>query len=233
MKNFKLLIFSLILLTFSSCKVTKIIKGLYSLNTKKISLTEKHFGDKTILFIGIHHAGRNVYYQNLSDTIAYYKENDFIVYYEKVKSKETNYDSLESDIIERKVRKMIGVLPNKAFYSYFDSLVNFTMQPPYDSLNIDSSDINADVSLKELIFEYEKVNSEITLTEIDTIAFDAYYCEKAMKGVDKIIIDFRNKHIAKTVYLSEHKNIIVLFGVAHRKGFFKELASLYSKNKKN
>jgi len=228
MKKTKILIFSIILVIFSSCGI---IKGLYYFNKKEITLTEKHFADKTIVFVEIHHAGRNVFYQKLSDTIAFYKKNDFVVFYESVKHKASNYDTLEADIIKRKARKIMGMLPSMETYSLFDSLDNFTVQPTFDSLiSIDNNDVNADVSLEELISEYENVYGEIILSEIDTVGFNAEYDGKKMKGVDNIVIDFRNKHIAKTVYSSEHRNIIVLFGVAHRKGFFKELANLYSEN---
>ena len=184
--NIVLIILSAIIIftSFSGCRV---IKGLKFLNTKKIKSTEKHYENKTIIFIEIHHAGRVKFYNKLKDTITYYKENGYIVFYEQVAHRYSDFDSLTNDIIIRKTRKLIGIIPTVKTYELFDSLPNFTAQPPMDSLNIDSTDINADITLIQLVNQYEKIYGEIVLDKVDLeVPLDGEYKRKKLKDLKVI-----------------------------------------------
>lgn len=225
--NIVIIILSTIIIftSFTDCRV---IKGLKYLNTKKIKSTEKHYENKTIIFTEIHHAGRVKFYNKLKDTITYYKESGYIVFYEQVAHRCSDFDSLTNDIIIRKTRKLIGIIPTLKTYELFDSLPNFTAQPPMDSLNIDSTDINADITLIQLINQYEKIYGEIVLDKVDLeVPLDGEYKRKKLKDADKIIVDYRNLKLAEKVYISKYNKIIVIYGEGHRKGFFMYLKKFY------
>ena len=211
--------------SINSCNITK---GLYHLNTKKVKIIHKNYDNKTILFIGNHHAGRIEYYQKLKDTISYYKQNNFIVFYERLKLN-NELDSVVTDSIYRKIRKILGGLPNSDYYSVLDSIKGFMGQPSDDDLNIDTDDYNADISIAQFVNQYENLYGKVLLEKIDfNIPLKEDYNEKKMKGIDNIAIDYRNQQLAKEVYSSKHNKILILYGTAHKKGFFKELDKLYS-----
>ena len=219
------LILSLQLLLFSKCTVIKAVRYLYS---EDIELSEEHFNGKTVAFIGLHHFGKPVFYDTLKSNIELLKNEGYTVFYEQVKLPLDLTDSL-SDINLRKIRKLAGVLPTRDTYQELQEYFpNFIPQPYYDSLGIDSLDINADVSSFDLISKYEELYDEIELNNKDlSIPLDSSYRSMGLKHKMYIILNYRNEELAKTVYNSDLKKILVIYGAEHKDGFYEELRKLY------
>ena len=220
-----ILVLSMQLLFFSNCSVIKAVRYLYSENIKA---SEEQFNDKTVAFIGLHHFGKPVFYDSLKSTILLYKRNAYTVFYEQLRLPLDLSDSL-NDINIRKIRKLAGVLPTREAYKdlqfYFP---NFIPQPYYDSLGVDSLDVNADVSSFDLISRYEDLYGEIVLNNEDLrIPLDSTFMSYGLKNKMSVILQYRNEELAKTVYNSKINKILVIYGEEHRNGFYEELHKLY------
>ena len=91
---------------------------------------------------------------------------------------------------------------------------------------VDDFDINADVTFKEFVDEYERLYGPQTLSECDlnTHLDSAFTCQPPLKNdVDPVKVDFRNKELVKKLVAAEQQKIVVLFGAYHIKDLEKML----------
>ena len=98
------------------------------------------------------------------------------------------------------------------------------VQPKWKDLGITESDFNADISLKDLITEYEDRYDEVELDNCDmeTSFKNEYNCSKSTKNdLSPIILDFRNQNIVNLIKNSNDKKIVVIYGARHKKGIIK------------
>jgi len=103
---------------------------------------------------------------------------------------------------------------------------NGIVQPENEDIGIDSTDINADITLLDLVHRFEEYYGEVKLDSCDyAIHLDSTYtCGKKLKGnLMPIIVDYRNKQLVEKVIVTELNCIVVLFGLVHIKGMKKLL----------
>jgi len=171
----------IIIFTLTSCATIfnkRIIKKLGVENEK----TELKFIDskeKEIIYIPIHHVGRKEYYNDIAHKVDSLQKLNYIVYYEGV------IDDKEKDSLIRKksllkLRKIMGFFP-QGQKGYLDTTTNVIAgkikykgkyklinQPNYKKLKVDSlTSIRSDVSLTDLITDFEKNYGQIKLDSCD------------------------------------------------------------------
>lgn len=219
-------IFGVIIL-LSGCGLTK---GLLAIKNKDLKPQYYTFNEKSIIFAPLAHFSQVEYYDNLKDSIVSWKKNDYTIFYEGIihKASEMKTDSITADISLRKWRKITrGIGATREDYAELsDVFKNAIVQPEYDELGIDSTDINADITLLDLVSKYEEYYGNIYLDTCDlTTALDSTYeCKTKLKGkLTPIILDYRNVKLAEKLVASEQKNIVVLYGAKHIKGIKKLL----------
>jgi hypothetical protein len=196
-----------------------------------------------IIFIGMHHVGREEFYNDVANKIDSLQKLNYTVFYEGVTNdKET--DSLITVRNFMKLRKLMGILPiehldttknkinGKIKYRGKYKLVN---QLNYSRLKVDSlTSINADISINELITEFEKNNGKIKLDSCDLkikLTDRNYKCKKVKKNIFKefkmeYIGDYREKSLAKIITKSNKNKVLVIYGDAHFWGLYIELKAL-------
>lgn len=183
-------------------------------------------GSKSIKFIPMHHLGKQEFYDDVKEKVTAYKNEGYTVYYELI-STDVKLDSLNKDLLRRKVRKI------KGFSGGFDDAVKGTFmekyvrQPAYTAMGTTSGDKRADVDYVQFINEWERLNGRIILDSVDlnTKFGDSY--EKVSfynrTQYNSIVIDYRNQYLVDMIKSSSEDKILVLYGEGHRKDFSKKL----------
>ncbi len=218
-KYLKIILSIFILVSISSCKVVKSVSEMKKTDAEIYSYA---ISDKEIKYIPMHHLGKKEFYDDVKNKISDFKKNGYIVYYEQISTKFGN-DSLQNDVIRRKVRKI------KGFGGSYDDVTEGTMfekyieQPSYPELGITDSDIRADVDYLQFINEWEKQNGAVTLESIDySTPFDAKY-EKGTfysnQQYKNIVINYRNNYLIDLIKSKADKKILIVYGEGHRKDF--------------
>jgi len=231
-KYFSIIICLLFGTLFHACTF---IKAVRTINQDKVKPKYVSFQDKQLIIVPISHIGEKVFYRSLTDSIKQWKQNDYFIYYEKVKvsPEEMEVDSTIRDTLVRKWRRIQGGM-TASRESHEESLKIFkkkVVQPTWPELGVDSTDVNADVTLREIIYEYEKLYEPIRLNECDweTEIEDDYYCSRRYPhNIKPIILDYRNQHVVTSVQQSPHQKIVVIYGALHVKGIKKLLTSAAS-----
>lgn len=241
----KKLLILLIFLIFTSCATIfnkKIIKKL-GVESEKTELKFIDNREQEIIFIPMHHVGRKQYYDDIANKVDSLQKLNYIVFYEGVT------DNKEKDSLIRKksllkLRKIMGFFPQEQ-KGYLDTTNNIIAgklkykgnyklinQPKYKQLKVDSlTSIRADVSLTELITDFEKNYGQIKLDSCDyrtSFKDKNYKCGKAKRSLRKkfkngYVKEFRNKYLAEKLFKSEEKKIVVMYGDAHYTGLWYEL----------
>ena len=95
----------------------------------------------------------------------------------------------------------------------------------------DTIDYNIDISVEEIVKQYELKYGEIKLTNNDLNLPLNDFCKERLpfSKTKKIILDYRNFVLAKKVEESKYNKIIILYGSLHKKGFYKELKKMNQK----
>ena len=222
----KLLVFSLITLTFSSCKISQ---SLIQLGKKSAKVYDYEKGGKDIKFIPIHHLGKKAFYDDVAKKIKENKANGYSVYYELVSTDFTT-DSLLKDTIRRKVRKLKGFHGTYKDNAEGTFLDKYVMQPDYEDLGTDKNDKRADVDYLQLINQWEKVNGKIILDSIDlNTPFGEEYDNKldySQKQFRNIFVGYRNEHLIKMIEEGLDDKILVVYGAGHRKDFKRKIKDI-------
>jgi hypothetical protein len=242
MKKSIILLISLILTSCSSIFPTHTLKRIGVFDSKS-ELEIIKYKKKKILFIPMHHVGKKEFYDDIANKVDSLQKLDYTVFYESaIDDKET--DSLTTTRNGLKLRKLMGFYPRK----YLDTTTNIIAgkikykgehklvnQPKYSQLKVDNlTSIKADVSLTELINEFEKKYSEIKLDSCDfrfNLENKNYKCKRANKGLRKkfekeYVQDYRNKYLAKQIINSKKNKILVIYGDSHYIGLYRELLLL-------
>ena len=199
--------------------------------------------NQRIIFIGMHHFGKEEFYDDVANKIDSLQKLDYTVFYESVgKHKET--DSLTAIKNFKKLRKLMGFFPseyidtttniidNKIKYKGKHKLIN---QPRYSKLRVDSlTAIKADIDITELILEFEKKNGDIKLDSCDLeteLTNKNYKCKKVNKNLLRefkmeYLRGFREKHLAQVIKKSNKSKVLVIYGDAHFFGLYFEMKDL-------
>ncbi len=216
------LIIILILFSFNSCKI---VTSLRELKKENVDVFSYSINNKEVKFVPMHHIGKKEFYDDLKSKISQFKSKGYRVYYELI-STDLKIDTLQKDIIRRKVRKI------KGFSGTYEAAVSgtnfekYVKQPTYKELGITETDLRADVDYIQFINEWEKINGEIVLDSID---IETDFGEKYEKGnfysnnqYKKIVIDYRNQYLLDMINSNNDDKILVIYGAGHRKDFEKK-----------
>ena len=216
-----------IIILLSGCGLTK---GLQAIKNKDVKPQYYEFEDKSIIFTPLTHFGQKEYYNSLRDSIIHWKKNDYTIFYEGIihKATEMNVDSVTADRLMRKWRKITGGVgaTREDYAELGDVFKNAIVQPENEELGIDSTDVNADITLQDLVGKYEDYYGKINLDSCDlTTSLDSTYaCKTKLKGkLTPVILDYRNVKLVEKIVDAEQKNIVVLYGERHIKGMKKLL----------
>jgi hypothetical protein len=243
MKKFLTLIIVFILTSCNSIMINRGLKrsGVFNLKSELYSIENDQ---KKIFFIPMKHIGRKEFYDDVANKIDSLQKLDYTVFYEGV-----NYgkDSLIRRKNLMKLRKIKGFFPqgNKG---YIDTTTNIIAgkikyngkyklinQPSYGKLKVDSlTSILADVSLAELITDFEKKNEKIILDKCDfsfSLKDENFKCKKVKKSLRKIFdreyaFGYRDKSLAERIAKSEKKKILVIYGSRHFWRLYTELKKI-------
>lgn len=243
-----------IFFTCESCKPYTALRKMNS--EEAVFEQWKNESNKTVVFLPMIHAGKPEFYKNVHQKITSLKNAGYVVFYEGVKSgfisdsalipgtikkyqrypevQTLNVDSLKKLIYVIKLKRMVGISPDSATYANFIKrlpiLKKSVAQPSASYLGVSNSDFNIDVTGNELVDIYEQAFGEITLEQIDFAVplnqpLPRFRILK-QKNIRPIIIDYRNDHLANSIQNSEYDKILVIYGLAHKKGTFNNLKIL-------
>jgi len=238
MKKILILLTFFILTSCGSIFPNRTLKRIGVFDTKSELEIIKNKKQK-IIFLLMHHVGKKEFYDDVAHKIDSLQKLDYTVFYESaIDDKEA--DSLITITNGMKLRKLMGFFPEK----YLDTTTNIIAgkikykgnhklvnQPKYNKLNVDSlTSIKADVSLSELITEFEKKYTEIKLDNCDfrfSLKDKNYKCKRANKSLRKkfekeYIQDYRNKYLAKKIIDSKKNKVLVIYGDSHYIGLYRE-----------
>ncbi|MCP4441978.1 MAG: hypothetical protein GY810_23970 [Aureispira sp.] len=207
----------------------KIIQGLNYITKKEIKPVYYSDSKREAILVPITHFGQKEFYSDLTDSIKHWKRNDYRIYYEIIKKipDEINVDK----VYHRKLRWINGgVIPSRETYAEGEELFENAMaQPKWVDMGITETDLNADVSLKEIIEEYERLYGTINLSECDwstpmDASVDEYECSiKSKNKLSPVTVDYRNEEVVNYVNQNQDKKIVIIYGAAHIKGILKLL----------
>lgn len=220
MKNVFLLL--IIVITITSCQFVSILREVKRTHVKSYSYK---FEDREIIFVPMHHLGWPEFYDDVHRVVNEKKSLGYRVYYEGV-SKEFTQDSILTDIVLRKTRKITGPLLDYTNMKRIGFLKKYTQQPAYSELGISSDDLRADVNFLQLVNEWERIYGEITLDSIELIIpLKSMMFEKTStrKQFNNIVFKYRNDYLISLIRSNEDKKILILYGAMHRKGFKKKI----------
>ncbi len=236
--NFRLqILLPCCILLLSGCSLTKAVGYMLS---KKVKSRYYTYEDKSIVFTPLVHFGQKEFYARLKDSIVDWKNDGYTIFYEQVGGGQDylGLDSISYDRLLRKLRRIDGgVSGTREDYAVLQEVFkNGIPQPEYEDLGIDSTDVNADINLLQLVNQYEITLGKIGLDSCDynTHLDSIYSCYKGVKmsKLDPIIVDYRNEKVIEKVAESESAKIVILFGANHRKGMKNLLKEKQNKNKK-
>jgi len=207
-----------------------LVKGVRAIKNKKVKPQYYTFEDKSIIFTPLTHFGQKEFYDHLKDSIVHWKNNGYTIFYEGVKREPSsmNLDSISVDNLMRKWRKIVGgeQLTREGYAELSEVFKKGIVQPENEELGMDSTDINADITLLDLVSKFEEYYGEVKIDSCDyaTHLDSTYTCSKKLKGnLMPIILDYRNTHLVEKVIDTELYHIVVLYGKVHIKGMKKLL----------
>lgn len=241
----KKLLILLLFSAFTSCTLifpSVALKRTGVFETKS-KLKKINFKEKKILFLGMHHIGRKEFYDDVAKKVDSLQKLGYVVFYERV-ADDKKTDSLIVLKNAMKLRKLMGFSPEK----YLDTTTNIIAgrikyrgkhklmnQPSYTKLKVDKlTAIWGDVSMNELITEFEKEHTEIKLDSCDykfSLRDKNYKCKKIDR--DRLrdfkmgyIADYREKHLVNKIIDSKKNKVLVVYGSGHYLGVWSELYDL-------
>lgn len=211
-------VFLLILFILMSCKQAKQKNAIGMLYEDSIIISSlENCHNKHLYFLGTHHLGTKKYYDSIKSTIDSLHVLGYTLYYEGIFDDTKSKGFLERRMIIKKYAEIMGNLfnisqKNEAIAQKIDSLIS---QPKAEFFINDSIDVNADVSVSQIVEYYEKtygnVNEDITK-------------QKKYKSIrNDIVRNFREKNLAQKIINSKHDRIVILFGSNHKKNLTKLL----------
>jgi len=225
------------LLILNSCTSTKVNLALDYIGAfnDEIKIVKLSNADTEVIFFPMIHIGTEPFYNDIIKKIDSLENLGFYTYCESMSSIPNDSTSL------RKARKLLGFpIPKKGkgYMSVLDSLYKFKLkkklisQPTYKDLGIDSlKGRNVDLTLNQVIDEYERRYGQIILNKCD---YQTAYSEKTVckdkpvskKNRNEIILEYRNKNVINNIISDSHKKIIIMYGANHFIGIKKDLLSL-------
>ena len=245
----KVILFSLNLIILTSCKsyfVNQYFKkvGVFD---NKIKLEKISNAEKEIMFIGMHHIGKEEFYNDVKIKVDSLLKEDYIFFVEGIGSQFTNKTNLTKEDsvilidIAYKFRKALGKnLISKSMNSDYINLFKekgikikekLVKQPSYLEFGLtQKSAINYDLTVEEILEKYEHKYGKITLEACD---YETKYYEKSkcsVKADSKIYDEFitleRNNNVITHILNEKKTKIAIIYGKNHFIGIKDSLQKL-------
>lgn len=192
-------------------------------------------GTKDVQFIPMSHMNKPEKFARIKQIADSLRSKGYVIYYESV-SLESPNNKYHNDTIQRKFRKVVGIIPgdysdkdNDSYNSY--AIKGFIMQTATNTGLDRTRDIHSDLSMDTLIQLYEKERGKIMLKDCDwsTPLSDKYNCQKLNINDQKfILLTLRNRYLAHFVTHSKDKKIVIMYGAEHHKNFEDDLKKIDS-----
>lgn len=195
------------------------------------------WNNKNIVFVPIAHASTPKFYEGVKTVVTDYKAKGYTVFYEQVKRegvKDTSNTTVQTasktvpDTLNLKFRKLVGLEPTRQTYAFLQNFFpDIIPQPEYKDLGITASDLNADVSLEQLVEKYESLYGPVTLNNCDfetKTGTLGYNCGALGNDIEPVILDYRNENVARLVKSAATDKILVIYGAKHIPGIIKLLS---------
>lgn len=186
------------------------------------------WNNKSIVFVPIAHASTPEFYNGVKSVVSDYKAKGYTVFYEQVtRAAKNDKASGKPDTLSLKFRKLIGLEPTRETYAILKNFFpGIIVQPEYKELGITPSDLNADISLEQLVGKYEALYGPVELNNCDFETEEGgigYNCGKLNNDLEPVILDYRNEHVAGLVKSSKADKILIIYGAKHVPGMMKLL----------
>ena len=167
------------------------------------------------------HINKPEFFQKVKQTVDSLRADGYVVFYEGVK--ETGAEE-EIKLYQKKFRRITHYSlmryndeANEVDYKKF-GIKGYVYQNDVDyGINKDT-DINCDLSIKELVDKYEEKFGEVVLTDCDTNTpmGKKYKCSKKdKKGTDYMTLLLRNEKLLNEIENSKSDKIVVVYGAEH------------------
>ncbi|MBS9767021.1 MAG: hypothetical protein KGV44_05720 [Flavobacteriaceae bacterium] len=222
----KLSILLLTTLLLSSCN-SLIVRPLLRKMSKELVVEELKNKQKEVTFVRMVHIARPEFYDQVAKEVKKAKENGAILFYEFI-----DFDTKDT-LTLRKVQKIAGFVASPKNYAKMTKKVlkKGVLEPQDNTkfLNlVNNKDFIVDYTPQRFVKEYEEEFGEIVLTKEDlALSLDEVNKNTVPEeNKERIILDHRNKHLAKEVQQAKSNKIVILYGADHFTGFMKELQKL-------
>lgn len=218
-----ILILPIIALLVSSCANTAL--ALYNAKSPMQRKCVWQKDDRTIIFLQMIHLSKQAYYDEVKEFITQKRKEGYVIYYEGIGSNKELAEQ-QRDTLLRKFRKIYGFnlfagtsyKDNPSYkYNKSDKYVGQTLE----NIGIDPEvDVNADLSLREIITQLE---TKIGVIELDSCDFSTpldkiYQCKRV--ELDKYyrftMGVIREDYVNELLMKSTDKKIILVYGLKHR-----------------
>ena len=229
MKN---LILRLFLMGFASVFLSSctLFQSFRYLKKESVKVINREIRGQEFIFVPVAHFGQKIFYEKLKDSISYWKNADYRIYYEQIETDPSimKVDTLTAKTLKKKLRRINGGFGmTREDYQVFQKIFkNGISQPEWKDLGITASDLNADCNLKDYINQYESLYGLVDLSECDLEVpiSQKYTCHPGLKNdLKPIMLDFRNRNVVDIVKTNKDKKIVLIYGALHIKPIIKLL----------
>ena len=176
-----------------------------------------------VVYLPMIHLGDSTYFESVKKKVDSLRDLHYVIMYEGIKK--GNISAMDSIILNKKFRKVTGFYLTSYTNEKNESLPKSLRNSNYISQSVTNTgidvieDVNIDYSLDSLIYKYEKNIKEIILNECDnkTNLLSEYKCKDTIKHNKYYLINtLRNEKIFNSIDKNKTKNIVILYGKAHR-----------------
>lgn len=224
MKIFRLrIIFALICCAFtlSGCVSTIVMVGRMYPSVgleKRVRLKHPETG-REVVIIGMIDVEKPEFFGEIRQYLDSVKREGYVVFYEGIERYDDDDDPARLDTVRRKLRRVEGTNPDH----YYDKI---SLPKRYELQSIEvlglttDRDFNVDMTIDEMVTEYERRYGEIVLTDYDwqTGLGEKYKRRKSGKqeyssyDMERTI---RDDYITEEALNSPHEKIVLLYGASH------------------
>lgn len=197
----------------------------------KAQIKKIDFLNKDIVFLPMHHLGTKKFYQDVYTKVDSLNKLGYFFYLEKVSADANKKEDL------MKLRKILGMgIPTNGYQKALDLITSrikslkdrLTLQPDYIHWGLNETNSqNVDVTLSDLIRQYETQNGNIILENCDqkvpdiTLNTRCRYDKMMGKAYNSVVLDFRNKLIVENLLKEKRQKIVLMYGDGHYTGIKK------------
>lgn len=228
----RVILFVIITISLISCN--RIILSVITTNNVEKSLKIMRKNDQVVVFLPMLHLAKPSFYYDSKKIIDSLKNENYTVFYEEISVNEKYYNKSldvknkkELNNLLKKYRKILGGFfandlsdkSNKSLPKFYKNKKFITQTK--EVLGIDSLDINADISLSELIKVHEKKYGKIILSKCDhnTKFYEKYKCEKVNSN-HYSVREYRDSIVSNIVLNYRSQKSLIIFGKAHWYGIW-------------